>query len=268
MEVISFFNIKGGVGKTTLTLLTALHLAQEGKKVLIIDADTQANLTQYLYDFSEPADTIFSAVVNQLSADEVIIPAPNKKYPNVDLIASDISLFKLNEYLSLQTNREKVMLRWFKQNIDILRGYDYIFVDLSPSYDITVRNFIILSDSIITPLRFKDLASIRGCELFYEKLKSDLIDLEIDPEFKRVVVMNYYTTRKMSSATKFLDELEIYDTVRADLLESKIGDSTVIASTISEGISLADYCSKSSKNKEIMGQFEAFISELKERGVL
>ena len=49
MKICSFFNVKGGVGKTTLTILTAMKLSKEGKKVLLIDAETQANLTQFLY---------------------------------------------------------------------------------------------------------------------------------------------------------------------------------------------------------------------------
>lgn len=268
MEIISFFNIKGGVGKTTLTILTALHLGQEGKKILIVDADTQANSTQYLYATRHNDPTIFSAITEDLSADEVIITSPNPNYPSVDIIPSDISLFKFNEYLSLQTNREKVLFKWFRKNIDRLQEYDYIFIDLSPSYDITVRNFIIFSDSIITPLRYKDFASIKGCDLFYEKLKSDLEELEVDPEFKRAVVLNYYTTRNLNLGNEFMEELKNYKALYNDLMENAIKDSTAIATAISQNISLSDYCKKYKKNKDILNEFEDFINELKERGIL
>ena len=95
MKIASFFNVKGGVGKTTLTILTSMALSQEGKKILIIDADTQANLTQFLYKVNHNDKTIFSALTENISADKLIIKSPNKTYPNVDLIPADLSLFVL-----------------------------------------------------------------------------------------------------------------------------------------------------------------------------
>ena len=64
MKICSFFNVKGGVGKTTLTALTAIKLSKEGNKVLIIDADTQANLTQFLYKVSHSDKTMFEALTD------------------------------------------------------------------------------------------------------------------------------------------------------------------------------------------------------------
>ena len=167
MKIVSFFNVKGGVGKTTLTILTAITLSKEGSKVLIIDADTQANLTQFLYKVSHNDKTMFDGLADNLSANELIIKSPTDKYKNIDIIPSDLSLSVLSEYLTTKTNREKSVWRWFKSNIDTLKEYDYIFVDLSPSYDLIARNFMLISDSIITPIAYQDIASIRGCELFF-----------------------------------------------------------------------------------------------------
>ena len=166
VKIVSFFNVKGGVGKTTLTILSAIALSKEGSSVLIIDADTQANLTQFLYKVSHSDKTMFDGLADNLSAEELIIKSPCERYKNIDIIPSDLSLSVLSEYLTTKTNREKSVWRWFKYNVDSLSNYDYIFVDLSPSYDLIARNFMLCSDSIITPIAYQDIASIRGCELF------------------------------------------------------------------------------------------------------
>ena len=71
MKIVSFFNVKGGVGKTTLTILSAIALSKEGSKVLIIDADTQANLTQFLYKVSHNDKTMFDFYSN--FAEDIVV---------------------------------------------------------------------------------------------------------------------------------------------------------------------------------------------------
>ncbi|MFI3211300.1 MAG: AAA family ATPase, partial [Peptostreptococcaceae bacterium] len=136
MKIVTFFNVKGGVGKTTLSILTSLKLSKENKKILLIDADTQANLTQFIYKVFHEDKTLFDALIDNTTAKDLIIKSPLKNYSNIDLIPSDLSLSVLSEVLTTKTNREKTVWRWFKNNIETLKEYDYIFVDLSPSYDL------------------------------------------------------------------------------------------------------------------------------------
>ena len=100
LKILSFFNIKGGIGKTTLTTLVAYKLSSEGKKILIIDADLQANLTQNIYKSNHTDKTMVNAIEGA-TAEELIIKAPNPKYPGVDLIPSDIELCILAENMAL-----------------------------------------------------------------------------------------------------------------------------------------------------------------------
>lgn len=268
MKIVSFFNVKGGVGKTTLSILTAIKLSKEGHKVLVIDADTQANLTQFLYKVSHSNKTMFEALIDNSTADEVIIKKVYDKYPNIDLIPSDLSLSVLSEYLTARTNREKSVWRWFKNNIEVLRLYDYIFVDLSPSYDLIARNFMLISDSIITPLEYQDIASIRGCELFYQKFNNDLKDMEMENTFKRAVVINSFTTRKLSSGDIFTDYLNNFDDIKKDLLETKLSETTIIKNAILNKLDIEDYLRKIKKSNKVREEFNEFILELKEKGVL
>ncbi|ETJ17327.1 ParA family protein [Intestinibacter bartlettii] len=268
MKIVSFFNVKGGVGKTTLTILTAITLSKEGKKVLIIDADTQANLTQFMYKVSHNDKTLFDGLINSLSADQLILKSPVEKYPNIDLIPSDLSLSVLSEYLTTKTNREKSVWRWFKNNIDIIKEYDYIFVDLSPSYDLIARNFMIISDSIITPIAYQDIASIRGCELFYQKFNEDLNDMEMENDAKRAVLINSFTSRKLSTGDIFMEKLEEYPYIKNDLLDSKLSDTTLIKNAILNKLDIEDYCKKNKKPHKVREEFKDVINELKQKGVL
>lgn len=268
MKIVSFFNVKGGVGKTTLTILSAIALAKENSKVLIIDADTQANLTQFLYKVSHNDKTMFDGLADNISADELIIKSPAKRYENIDLIPSDLSLSVLSEFLTTKTNREKSVWRWFKNNLDTLKEYDYIFVDLSPSYDLIARNFMLISDSIITPIAYQDIASIRGCELFYLKYNQDLEDMEMENNAKRAVVINSYTSRKLSTGDIFWEKLNEFDHIKRDLLDAKISDTTVIKNAILCKMDIEDYCRKIKKSHKVREEFKDVIDELKERDVL
>lgn len=268
MKIVSFFNVKGGVGKTTLTVLSAINLSKKGNKVLIIDADTQANLTQFLYKVSHNDKTMFEALTDNSSAKDVIIESPLERYSNIDLIPSDLSLSVLSEFLTTKTNREKSVWRWFKSNIETLKNYDYIFIDLSPSYDLIARNFMIISDSIITPLEYQDIASIRGCELFYQKFNQDLEDMEMSNDSKRAVVINSYTTRKLSTGDLFNEYLNTFNEITRDLVETKISDTTVIKNAILNKLDLEDYCKKIKKSHKVREEFNELIDELIEKEVL
>lgn len=268
MKIVSFFNVKGGVGKTTLTILSSIALSKEGSRVLIIDADTQANLTQFLYKVSHSDKTMFDGLADNLSAEELIIKSPCERYKNIDIIPSDLSLSVLSEYLTTKTNREKSVWRWFKSNVDALSEYDYIFVDLSPSYDLIARNFMLCSDSIITPIAYQDIASIRGCELFYLKYNQDLDDMEMENMAKRAIVINSYTSRKLSTGDIFWNKLNEFDHIKKDLINAKISDTTVIKNAILSKLDIDDYCRKIKKSHKVREEFKEVISELKERDVL
>lgn len=268
LNTISIFNVKGGVGKTTLTILTAMYLSKLNKKVLIIDGDFQANTTQFIHNTLYEGNTMFEALAYKTKADDIIIKSPLKEFSNIDLIGSKLECCVLGELLVTETNREKAVYRWFAKNIDILSEYDYILIDLSPSYDVVTRNFLLISDSIITPLEYQDIASIRGCNLFYTKLKEDLEKLEIDNDVKKAIVVNRYTSRKLSTGDEFNNQLEKYEDMKKVLLNTRISEGTVVKNAILNKTDIEEYCKKIKKAHKVRGEFKNFMNELFERGIL
>ena len=80
--------------------------------------------------------------INDLDAKDVIIKAPNENYPNVDFIPSNIKMSIMAELISTKNAKEKVAMRWFVKNIETLKKYTHILIDLSPGTNIVNRNML------------------------------------------------------------------------------------------------------------------------------
>ncbi len=269
-KVISFFNIKGGIGKTTTTLLTAYQLVASNKnlKILLIDADLQANLTQFIYKTFHEDRTLLDVVNNNLSADEIIIKSPNSKYENIDLIPSDLTLCTLDESLTTKTSRETFFGRWFAKNKDIFNKYDYIFIDLAPSYTLTSKNFLIATDSIIIPITHGDIASIRGAVLFKQLYIKDLQDIGLDDRPNIHLLLTKVESRKKEVLSIFDDYLNKFTGINKLLLHSKIKKTTVVEKSILYKLSILDFLKEKRQSSKFKLDFSNLIDELKEKEIL
>ena len=266
MKLIANFNIKGGVGKTALNILTGIRLAEEGNKILFIDADSQANLTEYFYDVDHNDKTIADALLKQEPAENVILKSINEKHPNIDLIPSSIDICTLSEDISNFRAREMVVARWMKSNMETLRQYDYIIVDLSPSMELINRNFLYVMDSIIFLIEHGDVSSLRGIQKFNK-------ELEIEDSTKKATLINSYKPGNRSIINYFNEQLEIYKSLpvgqflEKSLLDTVISESDVIKRALLEQEDLKNI-DKRYRNKKIEQQFQSFIDELKQKGIL
>lgn len=147
-KVISIANQKGGVGKTTTSINLGASLAVLEKKVLIVDADAQANSTSGLgFDVREMKNTIYECMVNDVDPNTAVLKC---EIDNLYILPSHIDLVGAEIEMLNMSDREKTM----KRMIDKLRDqFDYILIDCSPSLGLITVNALTASDSVIIPVQ-------------------------------------------------------------------------------------------------------------------
>ena len=147
-RIIALANQKGGVGKTTTTINLAASLAALDQKVLVVDADPQANASSGLgVDIKSVEYTIYEGLIGKCLSQDTIKPTP---FDNIDIIPSHINLVGAEVEMVQMDNREK-RLR------DLLlpqkENYDYILIDCSPSLGIITVNALTAADSVMIPVQ-------------------------------------------------------------------------------------------------------------------
>ncbi|EQF29838.1 cobQ/CobB/MinD/ParA nucleotide binding domain protein [Clostridioides difficile CD160] len=265
-KLITYFNIKGGIYKTTMSIMTAYELAKDkDKKILLWDLDVQANLTQYVYEINHNDKTTLD-ILKGSSADDVIVKSPNKEYANVDLIASDIQMARFEQELSPLSMREKFLARWYMENFDVLGEYDYIICDLSPRYDLTAKNVLYLADSIIIPIQDKNISSLRGADLFKQLWDVDRTYFDKEDNIKNTILVGFEKKKTQISDT-FDSYLKGFNDIRDIMLDTYIRKNEFVEKALLKKLSLTDY-TKTTKEHFSRKEFIAMLDELKVKGVL
>ncbi len=147
-KIISFTNKKGGVGKTTTAINMAAYCADLGKKVLLVDIDSQGNATTGL-GFSKSAlkKSVYNVLIDDDAAANNILPTQVKL---LDVLPANVDLTGAEVDLVYKRNREQIL----KNALEKIRDdYDYIFIDCPPSLGLLTINAWVASDSIIIPLQ-------------------------------------------------------------------------------------------------------------------
>jgi chromosome partitioning protein len=165
-KIIAIANQKGGVGKTTTSINLAASLGVLEKKVLLIDADPQANASSGLgIDVDGVEIGTYQVLEHTASAKDVIVKTTS---PNVDLIPAHIDLVAIEIELVDKQDRE-YMLR--KALVEIKDDYDYILIDCAPSLGLITLNSLVAADSVIIPIQCEYFA-LEGLGKLLNTIKS------------------------------------------------------------------------------------------------
>ena len=161
MQTCSCISLSGGQGKTTTIFFTALLLAQQGKKVLVIDSDPQANLTFYLNHEVQPNQpSLFEVLTGQVKTEDGIYAT---SYENLFLIPADRSLFKVSDFLSSSGTGAFILKLRLKSVADL---FDYVLIDVQPSRSQLCLTSVGASHSILIPVE----ANVKGMNSLIDTL--------------------------------------------------------------------------------------------------
>lgn len=238
-KTIAIVNQKGGVGKTTTAFNLGACLAEQGKRVLLVDLDQQGNLTYCMgHDVPDEADKTIAELMQKAIADEEYDPhdyifhdsicVQDKEKENedtkayvMDYICCNVLMSAVEVSLVNAMSREQVLKDILKE---IKEEYDYILLDCGPSLGMITINALVASDSVLIPLQAEKFAAL-GLELLLKNILR--VKRRLNPSLDIegilfVAVPEKYRESKQTVdevSQRFGDAVEVYDYVIPRLTE-------------------------------------------------
>ena len=188
MRRIAIVGFKGGIGKTTTCVNLGAALAMRGRRVLLIDTDTQANLSLAL-GVNDYKESLAEVLMRKALAQDCVLPARE----NLDLLPSSLGLFKAQQRMVLEMAREEI----FQELFSSLNNYDYQLLDCAPSVSLLTVNAVAYVQEVFIPVSMEMLA-LAGARYFLRYLR-DISRMLGGGAAIRLIVPTFYDPRRRVS---------------------------------------------------------------------
>lgn len=248
MKIISISNHKGGVGKTTSALNIGAGLNKLKKRVLLIDLDPQANLTQSL-GIQEPEQTIYGSLRGKYKLSPISISK------GFDIIPSDLDLSAAEMEMSTEPGREYILKELLEPLAD---QYDYVVIDCPPSLGILTINSFTASDEVLIPLQaqFLALKGITNLIGLINKIKARLNNnLNLGGVF-----ITQYDGRKVLNKDI---ATAINQSLKDKVFKTMIRDNVALAEAPTQGQDIFRYNSKSNGAEDYLALCKEILKKIK-----
>ncbi|MCT4662689.1 MAG: AAA family ATPase [Tissierellales bacterium] len=260
-EIYTVLNSKGGCSKTSIVSNVGYELSKMGKRVLLVDADLQCNLTYSLGQDFEMSRSIYKALID---VDHDVNPSNiedfirSTGYENLDVVISDFEMATIEMDLTLKSYRESLMETLIRPLID--KGvYDYIIFDCNPMLGLLNQNILSVSDNIIVPVELSPFG-VMGLDVlirFIKKAQRVNKNLQISGLIKTKVDNRYNMTSKVNETLELLTSK-----VDINIYKSFIPTDAKIPEAQWERMPLNVYIEGKNKKSKADKQFKAFAKEI------
>jgi chromosome partitioning protein len=246
-KIIVTVNQKGGVGKSTISVNTALALRNYGFKVLIIDFDQQQNVTDLLnMDSHDDYKSWFDIAINRQSVNDVIIKTT---YDNLDVIPTND---RDMPYLNMEWAGSYPRRNWNKEFAELLKVYDFVVCDMPAQYDYTLLTVLQACHELLIPLTLEQLP-IRSMLRYFDKLQEVMETHKLD--FAKKIIpnrVNFNINEHRTNLTKIEEKLSEFTIKDEDGDTVFVQQTQEFAKELTEEYSVWEHSKKSKMRDSVL----------------
>jgi chromosome partitioning protein len=241
MRIIAFMNQKGGVGKTTTTVNLGAALAEQGKRICLLDLDPQSHLTiNYGVNSNPDSPSLYEVLIEQSSFLRALV----KVEPNIALVPGSIDLAAAEVELVNIPNRETLLKR---RVAEAQHDFDYILMDCPPSLGLLTINALALASEVIIPMQPHFLA-LQGVGKLLETVS--LVSQRLNPSLKVAgIVLTMFDSQTRLSTEVVNDLAQFIESAKgknlpwsnAQIFQTRIRRNIKLAESPSFGQTILQY---------------------------